>query len=50
MTDLIGIFNADSKKSVSKFSDLRWFDLSLRIYTMERDLCKRAKLAKNIRI
>ena len=25
MTDLIGIFNADSRKSFSKFSGLRWF-------------------------
>ena len=50
MTGLIGIFNADSRKSVSKFSDLRWFDLSLRNYTMERDLYKQIKLAKNIRI
>ena len=25
VTDLIGIFNADSRKSVSNFSGLRWF-------------------------
>ena len=27
VTDLIGILNADSRKTVSKFSGLRWFYL-----------------------
>ena len=35
MTDLIAIFNADSRKNVSKFSDLRWFLLFEDIYNGE---------------
>ena len=27
MTDLVGIFNAESRKTVSKFTGLRWFHL-----------------------
>ena len=42
VTDLTGIFYADSRKSVSKFSG----SLSLKIYTIERDLEKQTKVAK----
>ena len=35
MTDLIGIFNADSTKSVSKFSGVRWFLLFEDLYSGE---------------
>ena len=38
MTDLIGIFNADSRKSVPKFSGLRWFLVLEDLYNGERDL------------
>ena len=38
MTDLIGIFNADSIKSVSKFSGLRWFLLFENLYIGEGSL------------
>ena len=45
VTDLIGTFNADSRKSVSKFSGF----FSWKIYTMERDLCTPVKLEENIK-
>ena len=35
MTDLIGIFNADSLKSISKFSGLWWFLVSEDLYNGE---------------
>ena len=35
VTDLIGIFNADSRKGVSKFSGLRWFLLFEDLYNEE---------------
>ena len=38
MTDLIGIFNADSRKSVSKFSGLRWFLVFEDLYDREGSL------------
>ena len=38
MTDLIGIFNADSRKSVSKFSGLRWFLVFEGLYNGEESL------------
>ena len=47
MKDLIGIINADSRKSVSKFSGWRWL-FALKIYTMERDIYKQTKLAKTL--
>ena len=43
VTDLIGTFNADSRKSVSKFSGF----FSWKIYTMERGFCTQVKLGKN---
>ena len=46
MRDLIGTFNADSRKNVSKLSGLRWFLLFED--TMERDLYKQIKLAKTL--
>ena len=49
VADLIGIFNSDSRKSVFKFSGLN-SSLPLKIYTMERDHYKQAKLARNIKI
>ena len=38
MTDLIGIFNTDSKKSVSKFSGLRYFLVFEDLYNEEVSL------------
>ena len=38
MRDLIGIFNADSRKGVSKFSGLRWFLLFEDLYNEEGSL------------
>ena len=38
VTDLIGIFNADSRKTVSKFSSLRWFFLFEDLYNGEGSL------------
>ena len=39
MTDLTGIFlNADSRKSVSKFSGLRWFLLFEDLFSREGSL------------
>ena len=38
MTNVIGIFNADSRKSVSKFSGSRWFLLSEDLYIGEGSL------------
>ena len=38
MTDLIGIFNADSRKSVTKFSGLRWFPVFEGLYNGEGSL------------
>ena len=38
MTDLIGIFNADSRKNVSKLSGLRWFLLLEDLYNGEGSL------------
>ena len=49
MTDLIGIFNADSKK-VSLNSQVEGASFSLKIYAVGRDLYKQIKPAKSIRI
>ena len=38
VTDLIDIFNADSRKTVSKFSSLRWFFLFEDLYNGEGSL------------
>ena len=38
VTDLIDIFNADSRKSVFKFSSLRWFFLFEDLYNGEGSL------------
>ena len=38
VTDLIGIFNADSRKNVSKFSGLRWFFVFEDLYNGEGSL------------
>ena len=38
MTDLIGIFNADSRKSVPKFPGLRWFLVFEDLYNWEGSL------------
>ena len=38
VTDLIGIFNADSSKTVSKFSGLRWYFLFEDLYNREGSL------------
>ena len=46
MTDLVGTFNDDSIKIVSKFSGLRWFLLFEDLYNGADSL--QAKLAKNI--
>ena len=37
-SDLIDIFKADSRKSVSKFSGLRWFDVFEDLYNGEGSL------------
>ena len=47
MTDLTGIFIADSRKSVSKFSCLRWF-LVFEDLNNGKDLYKQMKLAKTL--
>ena len=49
VTDLIGIFNADSRKIVSKFSSLMWFFLFEDLYNGEGSL-QANKTRKNIRI
>ena len=46
VTDLISIFNADSRKSVSKFSGLRWFFLFEDLYNREQSLKKKEKKEK----
>ena len=38
VTDLIDIFDADSRKSISKFSGLRWFLVSEDLYNREGSL------------
>ena len=38
MADLVGIFNADSRKNVSKFSGLRWFFVFEDLYNGEGSL------------
>ena len=38
MTDVIGIFNADGRKSVSKFSGLGWFLVFEDLYNGEGSL------------
>ena len=38
MADLIGICNADSRKSAPKFPDLRWFLVSEDLYNVEGSL------------
>ena len=47
--DIIGIFNADNRKSVSKLSGLKWFLLFEDLYNGEGSL-KAKKTRKNIRI
>ena len=49
MADLIGIFNADSRKSVSKFSGLMWFLVFEDLYNGEISL-QANKTSKNLRI
>ena len=49
VTDLTGIFNAYSRKTVSKFSGLRWFFLFEDLYNGEGSL-QANKTSKNIRI
>ena len=49
VTDLIGIFNSDSRKTASKFSDLRWFFFFFEdLYNREGSL-QAKQVAKNIR-
>ena len=54
MTDLIGFFNADSRKSVSKFSGLWWFLLFEDLYNGEGSLqaneTNKKTMIKQIRI
>ena len=38
VADLVGIFNADSRKNVSKFSGLRWFFVFEDLYNGEGSL------------
>ena len=49
MTDLTDIFNADSRKNVSKLSGLRWFLLFEDLYNGEGPL-QANKTRENIRI
>ena len=48
VTDLIGILNSDSRKTASKFSDLRWFFFFEDLYNKEGSL-QAKQVAKNIR-
>ena len=45
--DFIGIFNAGTRKSVSKLSGLRWFLLFEDLYNGEVSFYKQIKLTKN---
>ena len=49
VTDLIDIFNADSRKGVSKFSCLMWFLLFEDLHD-EEGFLQANKTSKNIRI
>ena len=49
MTDLTGIFNVEIRKSVSKFSSLRWFLVFEDLYNGEGSL-EPNKTSQNIRI
>ena len=50
MTDLIDIFNTDSRKSISKFSGLRWFLVSEDLYNREEAKANKTSKKQNLNL
>ena len=50
VTDLIDIFDADSRKSISKFSGLRWFLVSEDLYNREEVKANKTSKKQNLNL